>query len=105
MSSNTLATPTTTAGFDVNAHFRSVMNELGLSPEDTGGSITFVGEDPIFHHRANPLRRTGPTRPAGEVLRNQALLGRPDTRGARVKQSGMEGQVRGSLGPGVRRNE
>jgi len=24
------------------------MNELGLAPEDTGGTITFVGEDPIF---------------------------------------------------------
>ena len=48
MSSSTLATPSATASFDVNAHFRSVMNELGLSPEDTGGAITFVGEDPIF---------------------------------------------------------
>ena len=48
MSSNTLATPQTTSSFDVNARFRSVMNELGLSPEDTGGTITFVGEDPIF---------------------------------------------------------
>jgi len=34
--------------FDINAEFRSVMHELGLSPEDTGGSITFIGEDPIF---------------------------------------------------------
>jgi crotonobetainyl-CoA:carnitine CoA-transferase CaiB-like acyl-CoA transferase len=33
---------------DINTEFRSVMHELGLSPEDTGGSITFVGEDPIF---------------------------------------------------------
>jgi crotonobetainyl-CoA:carnitine CoA-transferase CaiB-like acyl-CoA transferase len=48
MSSNTLATPRAAAGFDVNAHFGFLMNELGLSPEDTGGSITFVGEDPIF---------------------------------------------------------
>ena len=48
LSSNTLATPQVSAGFDVNAQFRSVMNELGLSPEDTGGRITFVGEDPIF---------------------------------------------------------
>src|ERR1700738_1632929 len=48
MSSSTLATPIGSTGFDVNAHFRSVMNELGLSPEDTGGAITFVGEDPIF---------------------------------------------------------
>jgi crotonobetainyl-CoA:carnitine CoA-transferase CaiB-like acyl-CoA transferase len=35
-------------GFDINAQFRSVMNELGLSPEDSGGSVTFIGEDPIF---------------------------------------------------------
>jgi hypothetical protein len=48
LSSRTLATPQVSAGFDVNAQFRSVMNELGLSPEDTGGTITFVGEDPIF---------------------------------------------------------
>jgi hypothetical protein len=48
MSSNTLATPQTTSSFDVNARFRSLMTELGLSPEDTGGAITFVGEDPIF---------------------------------------------------------
>ena len=48
MSSDTLATPQTTASFDVNARFRSVMTELGLCPEDTGGTITFVGEDPIF---------------------------------------------------------
>src|SRR5262249_61421158 len=34
--------------FDINAEFRSVMHDLGLSPEDTGGSITFIGEDPIF---------------------------------------------------------
>jgi hypothetical protein len=43
MSSNTLATPQATAGFDVDARFRSLMNELGLSPEDTGGIITFAG--------------------------------------------------------------
>src|SRR6516164_2493515 len=34
--------------FDINAQFRGVMHELGLSPENTGGSITFIGEDPIF---------------------------------------------------------
>ena len=45
------------------------------------------------HHRANPLRGTGPTRPTREVLRNQAPLGRPGTRGARVKPGGMEGQL------------
>ena len=48
MTSNTSATPRVSADFDITTHFRSVMNDLGLSPEDTGGSITFVGEDPIF---------------------------------------------------------
>ena len=48
MSTDTLATPKVSAGFDINAQFRVVMHELGLSPEDTGGSITFIGEDPIF---------------------------------------------------------
>jgi crotonobetainyl-CoA:carnitine CoA-transferase CaiB-like acyl-CoA transferase len=48
MSTDTFAAPEVSAGFDINAQFRSVMIELGLSPEDTGGTITFVGEDPIF---------------------------------------------------------
>jgi hypothetical protein len=48
MTSNTLDTPKVSAGFDINAHFREVMRDLGLSPEDTGGSVTFVGADPIF---------------------------------------------------------
>ena len=41
-------TPQVSTGFDINAEFRSVMHELGLSPGDSGGGITFVGEDPIF---------------------------------------------------------
>src|SRR5271166_4377957 len=45
---STTATSRTSRGFDVDAHFRSIMDDLGLSPEDTGGTITFVGEDPIF---------------------------------------------------------
>jgi crotonobetainyl-CoA:carnitine CoA-transferase CaiB-like acyl-CoA transferase len=48
MSTDTSATPKVSAGFDINAQFHAVMHSLGLSPEDTGGSITFVGEDPIF---------------------------------------------------------
>ena len=48
MTSTASDTPKVSAGFDINAEFRSVMHELGLSPEDTGGKITFVGEDPIF---------------------------------------------------------
>ena len=45
---NTSDTAKVSAGFDINAEFRSVMHELGLFTEDTGGNITFVGEDPIF---------------------------------------------------------
>jgi crotonobetainyl-CoA:carnitine CoA-transferase CaiB-like acyl-CoA transferase len=41
-------TSESSGSFDINAEFRSVMHDLGLSPEDTGGSITFIGEDPIF---------------------------------------------------------
>ncbi|MBV8180836.1 MAG: hypothetical protein JOY55_19535 [Mycobacterium sp.] len=37
--------------FDINAEFRSVMHELGLAPEDTGGSITFVGKDPACRYQ------------------------------------------------------
>ena len=48
MTSTASDTPKVSAGFDINAEFRSVMHDLGLSPEDTGGTITFVGEDPIF---------------------------------------------------------
>jgi CoA-transferase family III len=48
MSSSSLATPTVSAGFDINSQFRSVMSDLGLSPEDACGTITFIGEDPIF---------------------------------------------------------
>jgi hypothetical protein len=45
MTSTASDTPKVSTGFDINAEFRSVMHELGLSPEDTGGTITFVGED------------------------------------------------------------
>src|SRR4051812_36904036 len=48
MSSNSLVTPTVSTDFDIIAHFRAVMSDLGLLPEDTGGTITFVGDDPIL---------------------------------------------------------
>jgi hypothetical protein len=48
MTSTASDTPTVSTGFDINAEFRSVMHELGLFPEDAGGTITFVGEDPSF---------------------------------------------------------
>jgi hypothetical protein len=51
MTSNTLDTPKVSAGFDINAHFRKLMHELGLTPEDTGGSITFVGKDPACRYQ------------------------------------------------------
>jgi crotonobetainyl-CoA:carnitine CoA-transferase CaiB-like acyl-CoA transferase len=37
--------------FDINDEFDRFMHGLGLSPEDTGGRITFVGSDPIFESR------------------------------------------------------
>jgi hypothetical protein len=40
MTSNTLDTPKVSAGFDINAQFRSVMHDLGLSPEDTKLGLT-----------------------------------------------------------------
>jgi crotonobetainyl-CoA:carnitine CoA-transferase CaiB-like acyl-CoA transferase len=48
MCANSVVSSEVSTGFDINTQFRSVMNELGLSPEDTGGTITFAGEDPIF---------------------------------------------------------
>ena len=39
MTSNTLDTPKVSTGFDINAEFRSVLRELGPSPEDTGDPI------------------------------------------------------------------
>jgi hypothetical protein len=51
MSSNSVVTPTVSTGFDVNAHFQSVMSDLGLSPEDTGGRA--IGDQrPRFSTRA-----------------------------------------------------
>jgi crotonobetainyl-CoA:carnitine CoA-transferase CaiB-like acyl-CoA transferase len=37
--------------FDINDEFDRFMQVIGLSPEDTGGNITFVGSDPIFESR------------------------------------------------------
>lgn len=39
------------AQFDINVHFTELMRSVGLDPSDTGGTITFVGEDPIFESR------------------------------------------------------
>lgn len=37
--------------FNINEHFTELMNSVGLDPSDTGGTITFVGEDPIMESR------------------------------------------------------
>ena len=37
--------------FNINEHFTELMNGIGLDPSDTGGMITFVGEDPIMESR------------------------------------------------------
>jgi hypothetical protein len=37
--------------FNINEHFTELMNGVGLDPSDTGGTITFVGEDPIMESR------------------------------------------------------
>jgi hypothetical protein len=34
--------------FDINEHFSELMRGVGLDPADTGGTITFEGEDPIL---------------------------------------------------------
>jgi hypothetical protein len=34
--------------FDIHTHYRNVLAEIGMSPEDAGGKTTFLGEDPIF---------------------------------------------------------
>jgi hypothetical protein len=34
--------------FDINQSFAGFMKELGQSPSDGGGAVTFVGQDPIL---------------------------------------------------------
>ena len=41
----------TESPFNINDHFNELMKSVGLDPADTGGSITFVGEDPIMESR------------------------------------------------------
>jgi hypothetical protein len=36
---------------DISAAFNELMNGIGLSSQDTGGKITFIGADPIFESR------------------------------------------------------
>ena len=39
------------SAFDINMAFKTYMNDIGMSPEDGGGSVTFTGKDPILHSR------------------------------------------------------
>lgn len=41
----------TESPFNINDHFNDLMQSVGLDPADTGGTITFVGEDPIMDSR------------------------------------------------------
>lgn len=42
------AAPVSDASFDMDAAFASFMRDLGASPTDGGGSVTFTGADPIL---------------------------------------------------------
>ena len=37
--------------FDIGSTFNQFMKDIGLSSEDTGGTVTFTGADPIFESR------------------------------------------------------
>ena len=37
--------------FDIDAAFGQFMNGIGLSPQDTGGKVIFIGADPIYESR------------------------------------------------------
>ena len=37
--------------FDINAAFSELLKGVQLRPQDTGGSVTFTGEDPILHSK------------------------------------------------------
>ena len=43
--------PLTSKEFDIGTAFEQFMNGIGLSPQDAGGKISFIGEDPIFESR------------------------------------------------------
>ena len=40
-----------TQDFDINGAFDEFMHAIGLSPDATGGRLTFIGSDPIFESR------------------------------------------------------
>ncbi|MGI9536002.1 MAG: CoA transferase [Desulfocapsaceae bacterium] len=39
------------ADFDIHAALKTYMNDIGLTPEDGGGTVTFTGKDPILYSR------------------------------------------------------
>jgi hypothetical protein len=52
--------------FDIQAAFRELLKVVQLQPEDTGGSITFTGEDPILpsKHKLGAIMSLGMMGPA-----------------------------------------
>nr|WP_274911041.1 CoA transferase [Streptomyces sp. WZ-12] len=42
-----VATPATDDAFDIHAAFTEVLDGIGMSPQDTGGTVTFRGADPV----------------------------------------------------------
>ncbi len=48
-----LSNPETTSNFDLHAGVDEVLKEIGMTSADTGGELTFYGQDPII---ASPIR-------------------------------------------------
>ena len=51
---------------DIQSDFTSLLGGVGLAPEDTGGQITFTGQDPILpsNHRLGAIMAMGMLGPA-----------------------------------------
>jgi len=66
MTKATAATPRITDGVDIEADFRALLAGVDLAPEDTGGHISFTGEDPILpsNHRLGAIMAMGMMGPA-----------------------------------------
>ena len=52
--------------FDINEAFANLLNGVQLDTQDTGGSVTFTGEDPILpsNHRLGAIMAMGMMGPA-----------------------------------------
>src|SRR5271165_104582 len=61
-----MATPRITDNADIQSDFRALLHGVGLAPEDTGGEITFTGQDPILpsNHRLGAIMAMGMMGPA-----------------------------------------